>query len=78
MHVNEKGMYAIQDWIKNNSDKNHDVFYLWSDGIAAEIDRNDLDQELKANGYIDHELKGMRDGQGKVLSIKLYQEHFSK
>jgi hypothetical protein len=78
MHVNKNGIYAIQDWIDNNSDKNHEVFNLWANGIASEIDQNDLDQELKDNGYIDHELNGMRDGQGRLLFIKLYQEHFSE
>ena len=78
MHVNKNGIYAIQDWINNNSDKAYEVYFLWANGIAAEIDQNDLDQELKNNGYIDHELNGMRDGQGRILSIKLYEEHFSE
>ena len=73
--LNTKGVYHIQSWIDSNQDKNPKVFDLWAGGIASEIGRLDVDEELTNNGRYSYEL-GMKDGQGHILFIYFYPEHF--
>ena len=75
-YVNQSGIYAIQEWIENNQDKNLRVFDLWANGIASEINRcASLDEDVFRNGRFEYET-GLRDGQGYMLFISLERKHF--
>jgi hypothetical protein len=73
--LNTQGVYHIQSWIDSNQDKNPKVFDLWAGGIASEIGRLDVDEELTHNGRYSYEV-GMKDGQGHNLVIYLDLNHF--
>ena len=48
------GIYAIQEWIDGNQDKNPRVFDLWANGIASEINQcANLEQDIALRGGFD-------------------------
>jgi hypothetical protein len=76
MFVNQSGIYAIQEWIDSNQDKNPRVFDLWANGIASEIDQcANLEQDIALNGGFEYET-GLRDARGHMMFISLERQHF--
>ena len=74
--VNQSGIYAIQEWIENNQDKNLRVFDLWANGIASQIDQcASLNEDVSRNGTFEYET-GLRVGRGHMLFISLERKHF--
>tara|TARA_R100000808_G_scaffold24040_1_gene54378 strand:- start:853 stop:1122 length:270 start_codon:yes stop_codon:yes gene_type:complete len=74
--INQSGVYAIQEWIDSNEDKNPRVFDLWANGIASEINQcANLDEDIALNGGFEYET-GLRDGQGYMMFISLERHHF--
>jgi hypothetical protein len=75
--VNKEGIYHIQDWINANQDYNAQVFNLWANGIASQINQcATLDDDLQRNGEFIFEV-GLRDAQGHVMAIALDKQHFN-
>lgn len=76
MFVNQSGIYAIQEWIDSNEDKNPRVFDLWANGIASEINRcANLEQDIALNGGFEYET-GLRNARGNMMFISLERHHF--
>ena len=76
MFVNQSGIYAIQEWIDSNQDKNPRVFDLWANGIASEINRcANLEQDIALNSGFEYET-GLRDARGHRMFISLERQHF--
>ena len=76
MFVNQSGIYAIQEWIDSNQDKNPRVFDLWANGIASEINHcANLEQDIALNGGFEYET-GLRDARGYMMFISLERQHF--
>ena len=75
--VNQSGIYAIQEWIDSNQDKNPRVFDLWANGIASEINRcANLEQDIALNGGFEYET-GLRNARGNMMFISLERKHFN-
>lgn len=75
--VSIEGVYYIQDWIDTHQDYNPRVFDLWASGIASEINRcATLDEDLQRNGEFIYEV-GLKDAQGRVMTIALEKQHFN-
>lgn len=74
--INKSGIYAIQEWIDSNQDKNPRVFDLWANGIASEINRcASLNQDVALNGGFEYET-GLRNARGHMMFISLDRQHF--
>ena len=75
--VNKEGIYHIQDWIYSNQDYNPQIFNLWANGIASEINQcASLDDDLQRNSEFIYEV-GLKDARGHVMTIALEKQHFN-
>ncbi len=75
--VNKEGIYHIQDWIDSNQDYNPQIFNLWANGIASEINQcASLDDDLQRNSEFIYEV-GLKDARGHVMTIALEKQHFN-